>query len=141
MQRTQFSKLYGVIWATSRTRNARLSTHLTRAWESCASSSRSCTMLNWLTGIPRICSGWISPSLPTYDRKYINSKNTKKNIENKKCCYLMPFSRVCFCFANQERRASKCFRRNMNLFSAHLLWIFSIWQINIKFVMNMKKCG
>jgi hypothetical protein len=65
IQCTQFSKLNGVIWATSLTKNARLSQHLTIANGSWAESSLSVILvLGGGTRFPRD-TGWISPSLPT----------------------------------------------------------------------------
>jgi hypothetical protein len=66
IQWTQFSKLYGVMWATSLMRNARLSQHFTNPYGSWGNNSRSWTILNWLTGSGRMVSGWMSPSRPTW---------------------------------------------------------------------------
>jgi len=53
------------MWATSLMRNARLSQHFTKPNGSWCNNSRSCTILNWLTGNGRMVNGCISPSRPT----------------------------------------------------------------------------
>lgn len=65
IQRTQFSKLYGVICAASRTRKAKLSQHLTNANGSCAYNSFSTVRKNSFVSTGLVEKGWISPSRPT----------------------------------------------------------------------------
>lgn len=62
---TQFSKLYGVICAASRTRNAKLSQHFTKANGSWGYNSFSTFKKNSLVSTGLVVKGWISPSRPT----------------------------------------------------------------------------